>query len=85
MAYLILLVCTINGLWIFRSRIFGGLAAEVLTIWNQSSMSQMVNSKVFAAGNTIRILTIFVLQHMASPAQRRMASSFPLAWRTQHT
>lgn len=49
---LILLVCTINGLWIFRSRIFGGLSAEVLTIWNNSLMPKMVDSKVFAAGKT---------------------------------
>ena len=50
---LILLVCTINGLWIFRSRIFGGLSAEVLTIWNNFLMPKMVDSKVFAAGKTI--------------------------------
>ncbi len=38
---------TPNGLIVFRSRIFGGLSAEVLTIFNGSDLAQKLKGTTF--------------------------------------
>jgi hypothetical protein len=42
---------TPNGLIVFRSRIFGGMSAEVLTIFNQSSLPQKLKGTTFCKAN----------------------------------
>ncbi len=39
--------CAPNGIWVFRSSIFGGMSAEVTTIFNESKLPEMLKSNTF--------------------------------------
>jgi hypothetical protein len=36
-----------SGLFVYRSKLFGGLSAEVLTIFNQSNIMNLLKGKKF--------------------------------------
>jgi hypothetical protein len=56
-----LLGCAPNGLFVFRSKIFGGLSAEVTTIFNTSNIAKMATGDVFFVPDTHPIFHRFVL------------------------
>lgn len=57
--------CAPDGRWVFRTKIFGGISAEVTTMFNGSNIVDIAKGRPPFPSITLFIFSLPILQHMA--------------------